>query len=138
MAPDPAITGFTDQLVADCGLDTASIFFCTGTGPAAAIAYVHHVNVSAAAQHSYINPGVFRSDPFIQLTHAAVAADGSGFIRWGDRRLDPLADQLPPGGVRLSSGGACGHAGGVHVLLLLGLSPPELLPMRVATSTRPD
>jgi hypothetical protein len=43
-----------------------------------------------------------------------------------------------PGGVRLSSGGACGHAGGVHVLLLLGLSPPELLPMRVATSTRPD
>jgi DNA-binding CsgD family transcriptional regulator len=95
MAPDPAITGFTDQLVADCGLDTASIFFCTGTGPAAAIAYVHHVNVSAAAQHSYINHGVFRSDPFIQLTHAAVAADGSGFIRWGDRRLDPLADQLP-------------------------------------------
>ena len=95
MAPDPAITGYTDQLVADCGLDTASIFFCTGSGAEAAVSYVHHVNVSSEAQHCYANRGVFRSDPFIRLTQAAIAANGAGFIRWGDPAVDRLADDLP-------------------------------------------
>ena len=95
MAPDAAIAGYTDQLVADCGLDTASIFFCTDNGAESAVSYVHHVNVSSEAQHCYANRGVFRSDPFIRLTQAAIVANGAGFIRWGDPAVDRLADDLP-------------------------------------------
>ncbi|MES2493364.1 MAG: LuxR C-terminal-related transcriptional regulator [Pseudomonadota bacterium] len=95
MEPSEGIAAFTDQLVSDCGLDTASIFFCDSSGAAPSISYLHHVNVSTAAQHSYAEHGVFRSDPFIRATAEAVAADGSGFIRWGDARLDRMASSAP-------------------------------------------
>lgn len=95
MEPHPGIATFTDQLVADCGLDTASIFFCNQIGGTPNISYLHHVNVSDAAQHSYVDHRVFLSDPFIRATNEAVAADGSGFIRWGDPRLDRMADDAP-------------------------------------------
>lgn len=95
MQTDQGIAAFTDQLVSDCGLDTASIFFCDRSGAATNISYLHHVNVSTAAQHSYVDHRVFLSDPFIRATNEAVAATGSGFIRWGDKRVDRMADELP-------------------------------------------
>lgn len=99
MEPSQGIATFTDQLVSDCGLDTASIFFCDRIGGAPSISYLHHVNVSNAAQHGYVDHRVFLSDPFIRATSEALASDGaassSGFIRWGDRRLDRMADSAP-------------------------------------------
>lgn len=82
------IAGFTDQLVADCGLDTASVFFVDQSGEAPRVSYVHHFGVSGEAQHVYAERRVFVADPF-----AASASGDTQFIRWGDPRIDALADE---------------------------------------------
>lgn len=81
------IAGYTDQIVADCGLDTASVFFVDESGPSPRISYVHHHGVSAEAQHVYAAQGVFRADPF-----ARTSGRRAEFIRWGDPRIAALAD----------------------------------------------
>lgn len=81
------IAGYTDQTVRDCGLDTASVFFVDDSAGQARVSYVHHVGVSAEAQHAYASQGVFRADPF-----ARTSARRAEFIRWGDPRIDALAE----------------------------------------------
>ncbi|MFM6830006.1 MAG: response regulator transcription factor [Novosphingobium sp.] len=80
------IVGYTDQVVSDCGLDTASVFFVDESADHPRVSYVHHYGVSAEAQHCYAAQGVFRSDPF-----ARTSARRAEFIRWGDPRIDALA-----------------------------------------------
>ncbi|MCW1383594.1 LuxR C-terminal-related transcriptional regulator [Novosphingobium sp. KCTC 2891] len=82
------IAGFTDQLVADCGLDTASVFFVDQSAEQARLSYVHHFGVSGEAQHTYAARGVFMADPF-----ARTSTCETQFIRWGDPRIDALADE---------------------------------------------
>lgn len=81
------IAGLTDQIVADCQLDTASVFFVEDCGGDARLSYVHHCNVTEQAQHIYAAFGVFKSDPF-----ARSSGRMAEFIRWGDQRIDALAE----------------------------------------------
>lgn len=125
MHADHDIAGLTGQLVADCGLDTTSVFLCDRTGAAPRIAYLHHVNVSAEAQHGYRDHGVFLSDPFIRLTEEADDWSGPGFVRWGDRRLDALADKAPAyraflGQHDVAVVGALGRRITPHLSLIIG------------------
>ncbi len=81
------IAGLTDQIVADCRLDTASVFFVETDGGDGRLSYVHHCNVSEQAQHIYAAGGVFKADPFARSSGRIAE-----FIRWGDPRIDALAD----------------------------------------------
>ncbi|WP_292926680.1 helix-turn-helix transcriptional regulator [Novosphingobium sp. PASSN1] len=81
------IAGLTDQIVADCGLDTASVFFVEDCGEQARLSYIHHHGVTDQAQHIYAAGGVFKADPF-----ARTSGRRAEFIRWGDPRIDALAE----------------------------------------------
>ncbi|UVO51981.1 LuxR C-terminal-related transcriptional regulator [Sphingomonas sp. SUN019] len=94
MRPRPDIVSLTGQIVADCTLDTASIFFYDETCGVPALSYLHHVNVSEEAQHCYAER-VFESDPF---TRSLLVDDSGGrgrFVRWGERSLAARADHAP-------------------------------------------
>lgn len=73
MDPSQGIAACTDPLAADCGFDTASMFFCDRTGGTANIPYLHHVNVSTAAQHSYVDHRAFLSQHDMNVVGALVA-----------------------------------------------------------------
>lgn len=81
------IAEFTDQLVKDCRLDSASVFFIDQSLAQTRLSYLHHVGVSAEAQHIYASGKVFLSDPFSRIRES-----GSEFIRWEDPRLDCMVD----------------------------------------------
>ena len=81
------IAGLTDQIVTDCGLDTASVFFVEDCGEQARLSYIHHYGVTEQAQHIYAVGGVFKADPF-----ARTSGRSAEFIRWGDPRIDALAE----------------------------------------------
>lgn len=81
------IAGLTDQIVTDCRLDTASVFFVESDGGEGRLSYVHHCNVGEQAQHIYAAGGVFKADPFARSTGRIAE-----FIRWGDPRIDALAE----------------------------------------------
>ncbi len=85
------ITGITDQLVKDCDLDTASIFFCDRAKGELSLSYLYHVGVSDEAQAHYQDHQVFICDPFVRLPFAENCGRAVSFHRWGDRRLDPFA-----------------------------------------------
>lgn len=85
------IAALTDQIVKDCALETASIFFCDRSDGALSLSYLYHVNVSAEAQAHYRDHRVFVSDPFVRLPFMQDGEKAITFHRWGDRRLDPLA-----------------------------------------------
>jgi DNA-binding CsgD family transcriptional regulator len=94
MQPRPDVVSLTGQIVADCTLDTASIFFYDETCGVPALSYLHHVNVSEDAQHCYAER-VFESDPF---TRSLLVDDTGGrgrFVRWGERSLAARADHAP-------------------------------------------
>lgn len=79
-----------DAMVAACGLDSASIFFCDRRRPTARLSYLHHYGVSQEAQHIYQHERVFDEDPF---TRVAESADRAGrMIRWGATTLSGAAD----------------------------------------------
>lgn len=82
----------TRGMIDACGLDTLSIFVrnrrSTGTE---GLSYLYHHGVSSEAQHAYRTGRVFEHDPFTD-THTPCERSGS-LIRWGDRRLLPLADK---------------------------------------------
>lgn len=80
------IAGLTDQIVADCRLDTASVFFVEDSGGDGRLSYVHHCNVTEQAQHIYADGGVFKADPFARTSRRIAE-----FVRWGDPRIDALA-----------------------------------------------
>ena len=81
----------TDRMVLDCGLDSASIFFCDRGASEPRLSYVHHVGVSEEAQHIYKNERVFETDPFTQVIDRA---DRAGqLVRWGDKRLSDIAEK---------------------------------------------
>lgn len=86
------IAGFTDQLVADCAIDTASVFFHDRTADEPRLSYLHHVGVSDEAQHVYANKMIYRTDPFSRLMFDGPRKCGSSFIRWNDARLFPAAN----------------------------------------------
>ncbi|WP_169805635.1 helix-turn-helix transcriptional regulator [Novosphingobium rosa] len=88
-----AIAEATERLIAGCGLDTASIFFCDHASDEGSVSYLHHVAVSSEAQYAYSHHRLFRSDPFVALTRRQQAERGPGFVRWGDARLDLQAEQ---------------------------------------------
>jgi DNA-binding CsgD family transcriptional regulator len=86
------ISGFTDQMVADCALGSASIFFYddnAGKGAAQGqLSYLYHVGVSEEAQHRYQDGRVFKSDPFTRQLLAQSGVSGAHFVHWGDAVLD--------------------------------------------------
>jgi DNA-binding CsgD family transcriptional regulator len=92
MRLSPDISGFTDQMVADCALGSASIFFYdqnVGSGSGQAnLSYLYHVGVSQEAQHRYENGRVFEADPFTRQLLARSGAPGERFVHWGDAVLD--------------------------------------------------
>lgn len=79
------IPELTERMVADCRLETASVFFVDAAGADPHVSYLYHSNVSSEAQHSYAARGVFRGDPFVRA--ADRGAGGRAFIRWGDDEL---------------------------------------------------
>lgn len=85
------IARFTDQMVADCALDTTSIFFYDETSGAAHLNYLYHVGVSPEAQHCYSSKGIFVSDPFTRSMLVDEATRGSRFVRWEDKMLSDMA-----------------------------------------------
>lgn len=87
---DTAIRMRIEAMVADCGLDSASIFFCDRRAAAPRLSYLHHVGVSAEAQYVYERRRVFEQDPF---TRVIGTDDRCGrMIHWSDERLRPVAD----------------------------------------------
>jgi len=82
------ISGFTDQMVTDCALGSASIFFYDDNVGEGQLSYLHHVGVSAEAQHRYDDGRVFKSDPFTRQLLARSHASGAHFVHWGDAVLD--------------------------------------------------
>ena len=82
------IAGYTNQMVADCALGSASIFFYDDNGGEANLSYLYHVGVSKEAQHCYDDGRVFESDPFTRQLLAQSGAPGGRFIHWGDAELD--------------------------------------------------
>jgi DNA-binding CsgD family transcriptional regulator len=81
------IASYTDQMIKDCALDSASVFCLDSSLGQRRLSYLHHVGVSAEAQHIYATRGVFLSDPYGQVPQGA-----EGFIRWMDPRLDHLIE----------------------------------------------
>lgn len=80
-----------DAMVAGCGLDSTSLFFCDRRHPAPRLKYLHHCGVSDEAQHIYRHERVFVDDPF---TCSAEAGDRRGrMIRWGGTEIDSFADR---------------------------------------------
>lgn len=80
-----------DAMVAGCGLDSMSIFFCDRRRPAARLRYLHHHGVSEEAQHIYREGRVFEEDPF---TQGLEPGDRQGrMIRWGGVELAGAADR---------------------------------------------
>ncbi len=94
MQPCPDVISLTSQIVADCTLDTASIFFYDETSGTPALSYLHHVNVSEEAQHCYAER-VFESDPFTRSLLVDDTAGRGRFVRWGERSLAARADHAP-------------------------------------------
>lgn len=86
------ISGFTDQMVTDCALGSASIFFYddnVGQGAAQGqLSYLYRVGVSEEAQHRYHDGRVFKSDPFTRQLLAKSDISGAHFVHWGDAALD--------------------------------------------------
>jgi DNA-binding CsgD family transcriptional regulator len=80
-----AIAGYTDQMIKDCALDSASVFCLDSSLGQRHLSYLHHTGISAEAQHVYASGRVFLSDPYGQVPQGA-----EGFIRWMDPRLDHL------------------------------------------------
>lgn len=85
------IAGRSSTMIANCGLDTLSIFIrnhhaAKGDGD---LSYLYHHDISAEAQEAYQAGRVYEDDPF---THALAGSERSGaLIRWGDDRLSSLA-----------------------------------------------
>lgn len=67
---------FTRQIVAECGLHTASVFVCDRSDTAPALKYLAHVNVPEQTQHSYLHEGVFCLDPFTDTQTNQRSGDG--------------------------------------------------------------
>lgn len=82
------ISGFTDQMVADCALGSASIFFYDDNVGEGQLSYLYHVGVSEEAQHRYHDGRVFKSDPFTRQLLAQSDVSGAHFVHWGDAALD--------------------------------------------------
>ncbi|MCP6336018.1 hypothetical protein NL449_28770, partial [Klebsiella pneumoniae] len=78
------ISGFTDQMVTDCALGSASIFFYDDNVGEGQLSYLYHVGVSEEAQHRYDDGRVFKSDPFTRQLLARSHASGAHFVHWGD------------------------------------------------------
>lgn len=92
MRLNPDIAGFTDQMVADCALGSASIFFYEDDAGAANLSYLYHVGVSQEAQHRYDCGRVFRSDPFTRQLLARSEMMGERYVPWGDQVLDRFVE----------------------------------------------
>lgn len=90
------IADYTDRMVGDCALDTASIFLYDRFGERPRLSYLHHVGVSQEAQHRYRDGMVYRSDPF-PLRHLGddEGEAGPSFLCWGDSRIEKMADRAP-------------------------------------------
>jgi DNA-binding CsgD family transcriptional regulator len=88
MRLSPDISGFTDQMVADCALGSASIFFYDDNAGQATLSYLYHVGVSEEAQYRYDGGRVFTADPFTRQLLAQSGTPGARFVRWGDATLD--------------------------------------------------
>ena len=84
------VAAYTDQLVRDCALDSASILLFDQASDKKRLSYLHHNGISDEAQHIYATRGVFLSDPFARSGRAT-----NEFIRWGAPRIDPLLAEAP-------------------------------------------
>ena len=58
------VAAFTRQIVADCNLDSASVFVCDRTNRRPVLKYLYHYNISEEIQHIYHSRLIFHSDPF--------------------------------------------------------------------------
>lgn len=88
MQLSPEISGFTNQMVADCALASSSIFFYDDNAGQAHLSYLYHVGVCQEAQHRYEQARVFESDPFTRQLLAHSELRGHRFVSWGDAALD--------------------------------------------------
>jgi DNA-binding CsgD family transcriptional regulator len=89
MQLDASIAARADAMVARCGLDSTSLFFCDRRRAEPALRYLHHVGVSQEAQHIYEHERVFAEDPFPSVVEHAPAGR---MVRWTDRDLAGAAD----------------------------------------------
>ena len=88
------VVEFTDQMVADCGLDTTSIFFYDETAGSPLLSYLYHVGVSEDAKHAYADGHIYESDPFTLSLMGQEAASGTSRFRlWEDDEISSRAAQ---------------------------------------------
>lgn len=90
MASNSDIANFTEQMVRDCRLGSASIFFQDRSANDQRVSYIYHTGVSDEAKYSYAKKGIFLSDPF------ANAAEGlDEFVVWGAPQIAPMLSSVP-------------------------------------------